>query len=325
MTAKPEDEPDEAAELAQRLPLLDAFIRWVDPKLTEGIRECEQWHTKRELLTYDKPVLSKPNELAVPTNTRWMAGPSDLSALSAAWRAAIRDFKRQVQDGELHLEGVEFTDDLSARPQAIPGTFAAKMILDFSGSALKLGRREFLSVTASRTPSAWAPIGAPGAIPSSAATLPLSISTLTDEQILDLLSEYVRRVTESSDPKIVARIKDVLQPISDRMTAEQVPDLDPEVVATLLEQHAEHVRTGLRVQLAEPGKASALALAASMLRHRARTNQLRPAMAEEAEWLSAWVTKVAPSYASLGTKRLQNALGHSIEASGMNIRPVPRL
>jgi hypothetical protein len=153
MTAKPEDDPDEAAELAQRLPLLDALIRWVDPKLTEGIRQCEQRHTMRELLTYGAPVLSDPSLLIVLTSTSWMAGPSDFGALAGAWRAAVRDFKRQIQDGELHLEGVEFTDDLSARPQAIPGTFAAKIILDFSGSALKVGRREFLSVKVFRSSS----------------------------------------------------------------------------------------------------------------------------------------------------------------------------
>jgi hypothetical protein len=94
-----------------------------------------------------------------------------------------------------------------------------------------------------------------------------------------------------------------------RLTVDQVAELAPDVVAALLEQHAEHVRTGLRVELAPPGKASVLAMAASMMKHRARAGQLRPTMAEEAEWLSRWAAQVAPSYASLGPKRLQNTLG----------------
>lgn len=94
-----------------------------------------------------------------------------------------------------------------------------------------------------------------------------------------------------------------------RPTLDDVRDLDPEVVAKLLELHADHVCKDLRVNLNPPGKASVLALAAVKMKHRAKLDQLRPTISEEAEWLSHWCAGVAPSYQPLGDKTIRNKLG----------------
>ena len=46
-----------------------------------------------------------------------------------------------------------------------------------------------------------------------------------------------------------------------------------------------------------------------MMTQRARTGDLRPKLIEEADWLSDWASRVAPSYAPLGAKTIQNKLG----------------
>jgi hypothetical protein len=90
---------------------------------------------------------------------------------------------------------------------------------------------------------------------------------------------------------------------------ERVADLDPDTVAALLEAHADHVRRGLRIQLLPPGKASPLALAASMMRHRGLTGALYDTLEAEAEWLAVWLARVAPSYFPTKAKALSNKLG----------------
>lgn len=94
-----------------------------------------------------------------------------------------------------------------------------------------------------------------------------------------------------------------------RLRAGDVDALDPDTVAALLEAHADHVRNNLRVELLPPGKASPLALAASMMKHRASRGELRPSLAEETAWLADWLLKATPSYTPVGNKTLQNKLG----------------
>lgn len=104
-----------------------------------------------------------------------------------------------------------------------------------------------------------------------------------------------------------ATVRDAIAPPV--LSLDTVRHLDPDVVAALLELHAEHVCRDLRVALNQPGKASVLALAATKMRTRANVPELRPTLVEEAEWLEAWCAKVAPSYQALGAKTISNKLG----------------
>lgn len=104
-----------------------------------------------------------------------------------------------------------------------------------------------------------------------------------------------------------ATVRDEIMPPT--LSLDTVRNLDPELVAALLELHAEHVCTDLRVNLNTPGKASVLALAATKMKARARRQELRPTLTEEADWLERWCAKVAPSYQPLGAKTISNKLG----------------
>jgi hypothetical protein len=91
--------------------------------------------------------------------------------------------------------------------------------------------------------------------------------------------------------------------------AARINMLEPGDVARLLELHAEHVRAGFGVSLLPPGKASPLALVASMMRYRADRGELRPTITEEARWLERWCSEAAPSYQVVGEKTIMNKLG----------------
>lgn len=212
MTAAPEIEPDVNASRPVCLSLLESLKEWVDPKLIEEIRRWERRHTFRTLVARSGPLLSDPSELVPHTTASWMAGPPDFTMLDAAWKAAVRDLGLRVQNGELHLEGVEYTDDLQTQPQAIPGAFAMKMQFNVTDGTLKLGKRHFLSVTVSREPSAWAPLELNRPM-QPANQRQLDVTLLSDEQIIELLEEHAKRVIAGPDSKLIAPGKISLMPI----------------------------------------------------------------------------------------------------------------
>jgi hypothetical protein len=256
------------------LPLSDALVRWTDPALVEAVRREERRHGAYHLhefyrLQAHRLQLAPDRELRPSPPGTGWAGPPDMGSLITAWRALERDLAGRLVRGEFHLVGVRTAPARTATPRAIPGVWAADMRFDFAFDAVSVDGARYVAVRAVHGPE---PEGEEPAGVAAAAPAPAAVP--------------------------VAGI-----------TPEQAAELDPATVAALLEAHAEHVRLGLRVELAPPGKASPLALAASMMVHRAKTGALCPTMAEEADWLEAWVTKVAPSYSRLGAKRMQNQLG----------------
>lgn len=93
------------------------------------------------------------------------------------------------------------------------------------------------------------------------------------------------------------------------LTDQQIAELSPEVVATLLERHAEQVRRGLQKTLLAPGKASVIALVASKMEERIRSGKSAPGIIEEALWLKKWAASVASSWDPPGEKTIANKLG----------------
>lgn|GEM_PF-2668374 len=93
------------------------------------------------------------------------------------------------------------------------------------------------------------------------------------------------------------------------LTDQQIANLSPEVVATLLERHAEQVRLGLQKTLLAPGKASVIALVASKMKERIRSGKSAIGIKDEALWLKKWAASVAPSWDPPGEKTIANKLG----------------
>jgi hypothetical protein len=207
-----------------------------------------------------------------PTSQSWKV-PTDYVFLTAAWDALIAEFRRCIEQGKLLLEGVPSGDDPLAGSEAIPSMWAAELKLDLVANVVSRGPRRWLAVAVSKR----------GAAPPPSPTVLTSVA--------------------------VAEIGPGEVPAPGILTIETVRTLDPETVAALLELHAKHVCTDLRVNLNQPGKASVIALAAAKMKARANAGQLRPFLVEEAEWLERWCAAVAPSYQALGAKTIANKLG----------------
>ena len=132
---------------------------------------------------------------------------------------------------------------------------------------------------------------------------------LRDERLRDAEFTYVA-VELSRSPFQRLAAQEVRAPVDPLLlTDKQIGDLSPDVVASLLERHAEHVRSGLQKTLLPPGKASAIALIASKMTERARRGQSAPKLNAEARWLAAWAASVAPSWGPPGEKGIMNKLG----------------
>jgi hypothetical protein len=192
--------------------------------------------------------------------------------LRRAWDRLFSVFRRRVEAGEILLAGVCSWALRDTAPHALPAEWAAELTFDPAGGAVFRGLIVYTNVTASRAGGGVAARAVP--------TEPKS--------------------AESSPVDIGATFS--------RATLDQVALLDRSIVALLLERHAEHVRLGLRVALAQPGKASVMALVASMMKHRAARRELLPTLAEEADWLEEWARKVAPSWDTPCAKTISNKL-----------------
>ena len=123
--------------------------------------------------------------------------------LQHAWVNLENDFRRLVRAGELHLCGVQVKPEFTTEPQLIPGAWASELRLDLIGDAVMLPGRKFASVQVSR-----APIPLQGSSPVSAGTSPPpnwafeTMGEWSDDQVLSLFEEHVRRVVVSEPARL---------------------------------------------------------------------------------------------------------------------------
>jgi len=260
-----------------RLPLPDALIEWSTPDAVKAIRDAEWSAGNLTLSSTARFTLdSIRNGRTVPFNWRLSSGGiAGISHLSEAWDSLISRFKLEVERETIGLEGTE--DFITRSRTTILPDQAAEIVVDPPSGAIFIGMKTYKGVIAFRP-----------TLNESVAKAPT-----TDFQ--------GARPTSTTGPITSATSIGSVQNID-------VTKLHPDFVAALLEQHAEHVRTALRVSLAPPGKASAIALMASMMKHRSEQGLLRPTLAEEANWLAAWVATAAPSYFLPGVKVVKNKL-----------------
>lgn len=253
-----------------RLSLRNALLRWCFGERVEDVRAVEGYFRSQDLAKLGWPNLGGASNRGEPNAVE--DGDEARAELSSAWRGLLLDFQQRVERGQIHLRGVQTKPERRLDDSLLPGQWAAEYRFDVLAGSLQVGEYRFVNVVVLPGPADEEALAA--AWPSAASVSRTKASSLTRE----------------------LRVEDVAQ-------------LDPNVVAALLERHAEHVRTGLRKQLLPPGGASPMALIASMMQHRAKELTLLPTMAAEADWLSEWCGRVAPSYFSLGAKRIQNTLG----------------
>jgi len=194
----------------EHLPLLNALYCWCRRELIDKIifEECQ--FSARELSLWHGPRIAPEDTLRREYDDGWRDGPQ-FGMLRNAWEAAEHDFRMRVERRALFLQGIVLSDDLMAVPSPIPGGFATAMHFDFHRNTLILQKRKYVSIVVSQTPFATPANLTPPAPQTT--SVPPSIKDYSDEQILALLNQHIDRVVSSPEPKMMARIKDVLQPI----------------------------------------------------------------------------------------------------------------
>ena len=189
--------------------LLDAAIRWCDPVFVEAIRRAESRLTAHETEQSGLPLLSSTSALMKPSSQHWMAGGPSYVAISAAWSNLERDFRKHLEQSALFLAAVPVTAELKSQHVPIDSVWAAELKFDWNANTLFFRKQKYVSIKVSRQP--FPQVLNTDAMPRQ--LNPEGVHLLTDDVILALLEEHIRRVVESPEPKMMARIKDVLQPI----------------------------------------------------------------------------------------------------------------
>lgn len=180
------------------LRLSEALVRWCAPELVAAVRSAECEHTAHELESTGFFTLANPSAWRQPLEREWMLGPPNFRRLFAAWNRLLDDFRRRIEQAEIYLEGALSTPDGATEAQAIPNTLAAELNFDFRRNTVSRGNQRYLAITASKTPSSWAPVEQQ--IEDYARQLPpldgRTVRELSDEEVLLLLEEHARRVVE---------------------------------------------------------------------------------------------------------------------------------
>ena len=145
--------------LPAHLKLLNALVQWCNPALVDAVRIAERGYTMHDLVTYPQPKLTPPDEWRQPSGQDWMV-QTIFTGLNWAWRALHADFRQQVEDCALFMEGVEVTDTYDQESQILSGTFAAEYVFDFELNTVRLGKKRYVAITVSRKAPLWSTVEA---------------------------------------------------------------------------------------------------------------------------------------------------------------------
>jgi hypothetical protein len=229
------------------IPLLTALREWTDPVLISQVCRYERDHTEYEMAGLAMhPMLSDAQDLAKPSDRRWMRGSPDFTQLFAAWDAVEDDFRARLVRGEFHLKGVMTQPRREQVASVIPGVWAADLRFEFQRNVVEVDAARYVAITASYgLASADIPpasIAEPANAVGQAAEAPREVTAenvgeLSDEEVLVLLDEYARRVAEVEKSNLKLPVKVSFIPILRRKLqrrfelGENAPTLGAEAAA----------------------------------------------------------------------------------------------
>lgn len=213
-----------------RLLLSEAIIAWNDLALVEKAKAAERSYSKDGFPRWIAYRLVPDNELRQPTSDSRIVGEQYNSGLTEAWAALERSFRDMVARGQLFLEGVLINPTLTDYYQSIPGLWASNLKLDFLKSHITIQGRQYATVRVSRTPIS---INASIACDMGTAAPPNwafeTMGEWSDDQVLALFEEHVRRVIESEPAKLSAAYRRLsLMPVIIRKMRARFKDKDNE-------------------------------------------------------------------------------------------------
>ncbi len=132
------------------IPLAAALREWTDPALLSEVCRREREHTPYEMaILTTHLLLSKAEDLAQPSEHRWVLGAPDFTRVMAAWDALENDFRARLVRGEFHLRGVMAKPRREQHSEILPGAWAADLAFDFQRNAVSLDDARYVAVTAS--------------------------------------------------------------------------------------------------------------------------------------------------------------------------------
>ena len=194
------------------LTLPDAVQRWCDPSLVTIVLLAQLRCTRLELFEMGHPDLAhEDRHIEFAPNALRAAGGAN-PRLDSAWAVVDHDFKSRVERGELYLTGVRMKAEMDGPREAISGVLAAHSRINYLLGTVSSAQVSYANVQVSTVGPAT-DSGASELPPGKLRLQVSDVADLDDETILALLSEHIDRVVESPEPKMMARIKDVLQPI----------------------------------------------------------------------------------------------------------------
>ncbi|MBR0658707.1 hypothetical protein [Neoroseomonas oryzicola] len=138
---------------AGSIPLAAALREWTDPALLSEVCRHERQHTSFEMAGLTTHLLlSKAQDLAQPSDQRWMLGAPDFTRFMAAWGGLENDFRARLVRGEFHLKGVMAKPRRELQPEILPGVWAADSVFDFQRGTVTIDDARYVAVTVSHGP-----------------------------------------------------------------------------------------------------------------------------------------------------------------------------
>ena len=134
-------------EEPRSMPLWDALVSWCDPVLLCDIRRNERYFSRDELRRFGNPTLG-----AAEDGTS-MLGHSAFQRirerLSHLWDDLALDFKKRIELGQVHLQGVQTHPVREIERKPIPSAWATDFRFDFPAGTLAVDGYRYVSVTCS--------------------------------------------------------------------------------------------------------------------------------------------------------------------------------
>ena len=144
-----------------------------------------------------------------------MAGGSDFTTYYAAWRELEQDLRQRIEQGRIHIRGVQLAPERQTEAEVIPKSWSADFQFDFVKGTIKTGKFSFAAIECSQEPWATAAATVPATPSTMRETRKLRVedfAELDDETVLKLLEEHAQRVVKN-DTRLIAPGKVTLLPI----------------------------------------------------------------------------------------------------------------
>ena len=208
---------DESSKPLTEFTIRNALLELCFPERVEDVRFCEQYFTSQQLAGFGYPNLGGTSNRGEPMP----APPQYLgrlrNELTEAWKELLLDFIKRLERREFRLTGVQTTPTLEEQRKEIPGQWAVEFKIDAQRDVIQHRKARYVMVrveTAEAQPVVVAPAEpTKGRRPTITAE---NIRDLTDDEVLFLLEDHARRVTEGPDAKLIASSKISFMPIIHR-------------------------------------------------------------------------------------------------------------